>query len=380
MKLRICEIMQDCDKIDIDNACEVFNRNCIVEWAYIRHDKDIDKDGVAIRPHYHIMLKFNDSQDTKYIAKWFGVAENYVEKCKTTWANMLKYLTHDNAQGKYSYDMEEVISNFDVKIAKESPIGDDRLNDILDLIDREEMREYNYMDYVTLKEYTKYKRQILDAYSYVNDRLSKGVDREMEVVFITGGSGTGKTTYAKAICDDHGYSYYVSSGGKNPLDDYKGQDAVILDDMRASDYKYNELLKMLDNNTSSRVGCRYYNKSMCYCKMIIITSVLPMEDWYRSLQEHESEPLLQLKRRCKSYAKMTMENIEMGRFLPSKGEYYWRVVPNTALKQFNANYTEEEALDDIMSVFGVTMEMIEDYKKHPEDFIDVSEQCELPFD
>lgn len=117
----------------------------------------------------------------------------------------------------------------------------------------------------------------------------------MELMYVYGGSGTGKTLYAKQYCDGLGLSYYVSSGGKNPLDNYGGEDAIILDDLRPSDYKFNEFLKLTDNHTSSMVSCRYYNKSLVWCKLIIITSPLKVEEFYSNMQESDGEQAKQLK-------------------------------------------------------------------------------------
>ena len=47
---------------------------------------------------------------------------------------------------------------------------------------------------------------------------------------------------------------------------------LILDDLRPSCIGLSDLLKMLDNHTSSSVKSRYYNKVL-ECKLIIITSI-----------------------------------------------------------------------------------------------------------
>ncbi|MGM8317295.1 AAA family ATPase, partial [Clostridium perfringens] len=82
----------------------------------------------------------------------------------------------------------------------------------------------------------------------------------MECYFVTGKSGTGKTTYAKQLAKEKGYSVYISSGSNDVLDSYQGQDCIILDDLRPSCMGLSDLLKMLDNNTSSTVKSRYKNK------------------------------------------------------------------------------------------------------------------------
>ncbi|MFT2804469.1 tRNA methyl transferase PRC-barrel domain-containing protein, partial [Candidatus Phytoplasma asteris] len=78
----------------------------------------------------------------------------------------------------------------------------------------------------------------------------KGIERNMECVFITGMSGSGKTTLAKKIAKDKNYQTYISSGSNDVLDDYQGQECIILDDLRSNCLGLTDLLKMLDNNTS----------------------------------------------------------------------------------------------------------------------------------
>ena len=91
MRVKLFEIVTDRDKIDIENVKKVFEiRDGIRDWAYILHDKD------DTREHYHIAVRLNNSYDTKYIAEWFGVGENFVDKVKGRWSDMLKYLIHEN--------------------------------------------------------------------------------------------------------------------------------------------------------------------------------------------------------------------------------------------------------------------------------------------
>nr|WP_305147408.1 hypothetical protein [Butyricicoccus faecihominis] len=119
----------------------------------------------------------------------------------------------------------------------------------------------------------------------------------MRCIYITGDSGTGKTTYAKEYAKKQGYSIFVSSGSNDVLDGYKGQDCIILDDLRPSSLGLSDLLKLLDNNTSSTVKSRYRNKVL-ECKVIIITTTLGINEFFRNVFSEEPETIVQLKRRC----------------------------------------------------------------------------------
>ena len=79
MKMKKSEITQQCKYLTEEQIQQAIKgRKCIKQWAYICHDKDIDDNGEPKAPHWHIMLQFNDTQDSKYIAKWFGIEEQYV--------------------------------------------------------------------------------------------------------------------------------------------------------------------------------------------------------------------------------------------------------------------------------------------------------------
>lgn len=73
------------------------------------HDKDyysedeerknqLHKAGTLKKPHIHLMMKFEPQQQIPYVAKWFGVPENFLEKIKCRrFETAVAYLMHLNA-------------------------------------------------------------------------------------------------------------------------------------------------------------------------------------------------------------------------------------------------------------------------------------------
>ena len=108
------------------------------------------------------------------------------------------------------------------------------------------------------------------------------------------------------------YDYCISSSSNDIFQDYKGQRAIILDDLRDSDIKFVELLKMIDNNTQSSVYSRFQNK-VFVGKMIVITSSVPIKHWYKDMQYSTSylEDLKQLYRRINSYVWVTETEVKL---------------------------------------------------------------------
>lgn len=147
---------------------------------------------------------------------------------------------------------------------------------------------------------------------YANDikkaeklRASLLSDRNLEVLYICGPSGTGKTTLAKYLAERKGYDPFINGSGDDILDGYDKEECIILDDFRAGTMKFNELLKFLDNNTGSSVKSRYFNKDINNCKLLIITSVQKPEELYSFFKNDEgkpnTEPIEQFYRRLKHH-------------------------------------------------------------------------------
>ena len=358
MRVRMIELSQQMKYVDIEKIKEVLQtKECIKDYAYIIHDKDKDVD-----VHIHLMMRFSAPYDTRHIAQWFGVAEQYLCKIKGKFGDALLYLTHGNAPTKYQYSVDEVVSNFDFQSEKISS-GDSRREDIINKIVSGEIREYNYYDYISISEYDKYKKSIDNAFKYRVDKI-KGVARNMDCVFITGESGSGKSTYAKMLAEEKGYSVFVSSGSNDPLDDYKGQDCIILDDLRPSCMGLSDLLKMLDNHTASTVKSRYRNKVL-ECKMIIITTILDIDTFFNNVFSEEKETAVQLKRRCKVKIEFDFKHMHTYYWNDDFREYrYLGKLPNpVALKYGIKSMSEDEQLEALSNVLSLSTDMVEMLKK-----------------
>ena len=326
MKLKQCEIVNDLDKmtVDIEKTCNKYKT--IKQWAYILHDKD------DTRPHYHIYLNFGSSSvDTSMVAGWFNLADNFVNRVKGRKADMLKYLTHSNEsqQGRHQYSIDEVHSNFDIQ-------AEISLTNVIGNFDKysyaKQIDILHSIEDVSLQ--TKMYNKLEKLWDLECKYQIQQIDRNIEVVFITGESGTGKTTFAKHLLDELGYDYCISSSNNDVFQDYQGQQAIILDDLRDSSFSLTDLLKILDNNTNSSIKSRYNNK-VFNGKMIIITSCKPLNKWYNSTESNvSSESLFQLYRRITLHVKVTEGTIFMCDKIDNRGrpvQAYINNMPNPIL-------------------------------------------------
>lgn len=320
---RTCEIVQQLEYMSQEDVEAGLDHNAVQDYAYILHDKDVHEDGTPVAPHWHIMIRFKRPVQTESLCKWFGIKSNMIGYILGTFGDAVAYLTHRNKPEKYQYLDEEIKSNYDFKVEVEKALSkkkaSQRKEEIIELIRSGIVREYNYTEYITALEYDKFKRAIDNAFTYRRDTL-KSLDRHMNVIYIYGGSGTGKTTYAKQLATNKGLSCYISSGSNDPLDGYKGQDCLILDDIRPGDFLLSDFLKILDNNTQSTVKSRYKNK-LLECQYLIVTTSFDIPVFFDLLLDSEGESVKQMERRCTLKIQMGTNTMTTYVYQPVSGKY-----------------------------------------------------------
>lgn len=84
------------------------------DYAFILHDKDKKDDGTLKKAHYHFRIFYKDKKTISAWAKIFNVKENEIEILKDK-KKAIQYLVHYNNEDKYQYNIEDIISNFDIK-------------------------------------------------------------------------------------------------------------------------------------------------------------------------------------------------------------------------------------------------------------------------
>lgn len=306
MRLKHYEIVTDADKLTVDIQAVCMKYKTIKQWAYILHDKD------DTRPHYHIYVNFgNSGVESSEVAKWFEVSENFIEKIKGRKTDMLLYLTHgqENQKHKHQYSPDEVIANFsfEIEIEKSKILGNFEKYSYAEML--------AYVNTLPIGDKPSAFSKLESLWKLQCKTLTLQTDRQLEVVFIYGRGGTGKTYYAKKLLKKLGFDYCVSSSSNDPFQDYLGQKAIILDDLRDRVFKsFEDLLKILDNNTMSSVSSRFNNK-VFNGEMIVITSSVPLRYWYKGKNADGNyfnvslEDLNQLYRRVGTYIEMTTDEI-----------------------------------------------------------------------
>ena len=114
----------------------------------------------------------------------------------------------------------------------------------------------------------------------------KNVTRQMHVEFWFGDPGTGKTSGVYSLNGGYDKVYRITDS-RNPWDGYKGQDVILFDDFRTSDFDITLMLKWLDIYPLE-LPCRYNNKQACFTK-VYFTSNVPFDKLYSETQTHDSK-------------------------------------------------------------------------------------------
>lgn len=365
-KASMCSIVTNLEfltKEDIQEALnKLFIKGVLKSYCYILHDKDIytkeeeekdpkHKEGTAKAHHWHIFIQFKGDVRFSTIAKIFNIPDNMVEKVKaSSYKQAVTYCIHKYQPEKYQYDPHEVITdaNFDyvkfIESTQRKQTSEERLNEIIELIDNGTIKEYNYTEYLSMKEYTLYNSKIEKAFKYRIDRLSKQQFTK-KVIYVHGEAGVGKTFFAKEWCEKNNFSFSITAAGKNPLDDYKGQDVLILDDLRNEHFNFADLLKLLDNHTASPAAARYHNK-LLEAKFIIITSSKTLIEFYESTLNHDDEAFTQLKRRITTLIKATRKDLSFYSYNKSLDSYRLAFIQKNECK-----YKDKEIVDNTIDLF-----------------------------
>ena len=374
---RKCEIVQEISYMPGGpNGWEKLLRQALKHpnikgWASILHDKDIDDQGNPIAPHVHIVIILHDSVKYSTIGGYIGVPAQYVQSIKqrirkgkhyqSDVGGALSYLTHRNAKDKHQYDDSEVVAKpgFNwrgLRAESERAQAEQRsLNQIYKDIETGKIREFDLFKHISMGAYIDNKTDIDRAFEYRKGVLKLNSDRKIDVIYICGEPGAGKTTLAKQFCEKRGYSYCLSGSSRDPLQEYHGQDVLILDDLRPDVFPLADLLKLLDNHSASSASARYRDRWL-EVKLILVTTIRPLEGFYSCLPDH-SEPIQQLKRRCRTMITMTKENMQIYQYNDVAQDYVYMMTAENPVAKLHMDTPSETSdraiLHDLCADLGV---------------------------
>lgn len=233
-------------------------------------------------PHYHIFCCFSSAVRFTTIKNKFPTA--HLDICKGTCSDNKAYVFKEGAKWR---DLEKSdTKHHDIKSHYEygeMPVErQGARNDLQDLLD---MIVEGKSDYDILQSNANYLLQ-LDKIEKVRQAMTselyKRKWRELEVTYISGLPGVGKTRY---VMESVGFDkVYRVTDYSHPFDNYKGQDVLLFDEFRSS-LTITDMLNYLDGYPLE-LPSRYTNKVACYTKVYLISNI-PLEKQYTNVQINE---------------------------------------------------------------------------------------------
>ena len=251
--------------------------NDVIEYAYILHENDVNEKGEVEQAHYHLCIRKRNKTNFKFETLKHAFPVGKIEQGRT-WEYMLQYLLHKNAPEKTPHSVEEIVTNIDggtldlylkstpsVKKKNSLEYQLQKLKD--DIVDYKilqfEFREQTATNRLYRALNAEYEAKIERAFNaqkialYERDKYS----RSLEVVFLEGSGGKGKSGFAVSLCQYMKWSYYIASDENDPMQDYASQKCLILDDLRDDCFSYSSFMRLLSTYTGSSVKSRYRNKA-----------------------------------------------------------------------------------------------------------------------
>ena len=275
-----------------------FNKydNDVIEYAYILHENDVNEKGEVEQAHYHICMRKTNKTNFKFDMLKHAFPVGKIEQGRT-WEYMLQYLLHKNAPEKTPHSVDEIVTNIDggtldlylkstTSVKKRSALerNFDKLQD--------DILEYKIFQY-QFREQLATNKMFRKLMAEFDTKIEKSFvaqkvgwyekykhTRSLEVIFIEGGGGCGKTALAIAYCQQRKWSYYIASDENDPMQDYASQDCLILDELRDDTFSYSSFMRILNTYTGTTVKSRYHNKAFTG-EAIIIPSYLPLSEYYK---------------------------------------------------------------------------------------------------
>lgn len=286
--------------------------------ALIIHDKDISYGTKLVEPHIHGYIEFSNKKDLNVLALNLGILPQYIESSgrgKYGKVNSKAYLIHAKDKDKYQYPASDVetFDSFDYEAfvnqnredfekyaaTKKREKTDESLDMVFQKIITGELTEDDIFDDEELRflwannqnkfEEAFHAQAVFSARETM--RALQNGEFKLTAIFVHGRSDSGKTTFAKKIGNDIiqvakeeslDWRMY-DSDVTNPFDAYRGEEVILLNDLRYDSLKPADWLKLLDPLNNSRMSARYRNRLVAG-RIFILTNTEGIFDFFRQIK------------------------------------------------------------------------------------------------
>lgn len=233
--------------------------------------------------HTHIFIVFASRVRFSMIKRYFE--EVHIEKCKGSVSDNVNYV---KKTGKWENDdskQEKKIEGTFEEYGTQPPDSKGKRSDmselyqmVIDNMTNAEILAQNQDYILQIDKIDKVRTTIL------TEKYKETVRLDLEVVYISGATGTGKT---RGVLEQNGYSnVYRVTDYFHPFDSYACQPVIAFDEFRSS-LRIKEMLLFCDIYPIE-LPSRYANKYACYNKIYIISN-WALEKQYPEVQKDDIE-------------------------------------------------------------------------------------------
>lgn len=253
-------------------------QNLLCNYTYIGQREKGEQGGENGYEHFQIYIE--NKNPIKFSSLKKKLPNAYCEVRRGSRQQVYDYVT------KSATKIGETFGNGEINLKEEQGKRSDFLN-IVEFIQNDiPLAEIEQM-FPT--QFIMYRKHIEQTYQvYLRQKMNKRASRRegIEIIYIYGGTGSGKTSY---VLDKHGdenvcimCDYPYGSNNRERFDDYEGQKVLLFDEFR-SQIKLTNMLRYLDKYFCT-LPARYGNKIAVYDKVYIVSN-WTLEEQYKNIQE-----------------------------------------------------------------------------------------------
>lgn len=294
-----------------------------VKIALIVHNKDKKNNGQLIEPHIHVYVELPTKRSIELVANRISISQHFIDypKGRNNYFpfNQKAYLIHAQQPTKYQYEASEVetfgtidyekfiLDHKEDFLKRSATVRYNEINESLDLIfDKVLFGQITYDEIMEddslYRLYANNEQRFISAFNSFSQykarktlKALRNNEFKLSVVYIQGNSGIGKSHLAQEIverlCDEsellgyNGVSIY-SASSSNPFDEYKGEEIILLDDLRPESMERADWLKVLDPMNRSRISARYRNKVIA-ARVIVLTNIETAQTFFKNIKNED---------------------------------------------------------------------------------------------
>jgi hypothetical protein len=212
-------------------------------------------------------------------------AEAHIEKCRGTVTDNVDYVKKAGKWKDVESKQDKKIEGTFEEYGTQPPDSKGKRSDMSELYQMVMDNMTNAEILATNQDYV-LQINLLDKIrtTILTERFKETVRLDLEVIYISGATGTGKT---RGVLESNGYSnVYRVTDYLHPFDGYACQPVICFDEFRSS-LKLKEMLLYCDIYPIE-LPSRYANKFACYNKVYIVSN-WSLEKQYSEIQKEDDE-------------------------------------------------------------------------------------------